>query len=305
MARQTQQLASSTLVAAALNELNGRWARPEGVIVRLLECSMPCMNAMQGQLNVHGLDTVRRNGVLRHQISERTCIAPEMSRKMRPASLLRWDLPNAIFNGGRCVDPTPYEEPDGRGIWHTPHTSKISVDGFLTKGFSGHNVTSTGVGWVFGDSISETKRGGAFGHDAWTSNFKVSGTNGKFKYYKDGRQALKEAGEKLHKCDTTADGHTSTSYAVARLAARTERYANVVPGTAQHRAASYKWGFANSSWNCYHAASQWESAFEDQRAYALRIAKTRGELAGECSIWGSLYNRAHHAAGQPFASLPC
>ena len=38
-------------------------------------------------------------------------------------------------------------------------------------------------------------------------------------------------------------------------------------------AAAYKWGFLNTSYNCYHGADQWEAALADQRAYATLLAK--------------------------------
>ena len=103
-------------------------------------------------------------------MSERDCIEVEMKRKDRPASMLRWDLPMAIFNGGRCVSPAPYERAQ-----HMPEVAAITADGFITSGFVGHNVTASGIGWVLGD-IPKRKRGGAFGHDAWTFNYKLSGT---------------------------------------------------------------------------------------------------------------------------------
>ena len=253
----------------AVRALNERWAN-SGVAVRLLECSMSCTNHL-------GWDVKKgRGGALRMQVSERDCIEVEMKRKDRPASMLRWDLPMAIFNGGRCVSPAPYERAQ-----HMPEVAAITADGFITSGFVGHNVTASGIGWVLGD-IPKRKRGGAFGHDAWTFNYKLSGTG-------DPEAKLHERAA-LSVCSGEDGG--SAAYAAARLQAR--RHPSDHPaGSLRQRAASYKWGFVNTSLNCYHGQRDWEGAFADQRAYAMLLAAKDETLDGECSIWGSLYNQVH------------
>jgi hypothetical protein len=275
------QLASGSAVLATVRDLNERWSKPGGVAVRLLECSLQCMTRMHGE-KAYGLKMSRRGGVLRYSISESECVEEELARKLKPASLLRWDLPNAIFNGGRCVSPAWYERS------RFPDASKMTPDGYLVKGFLGHNVSATGVGWVFGD-IAQHKRGGAFGHDAWTSNYLISGT----KHSSKEGVKLEGAGKhSMDRCDY-ARVHSSGDYAAARLTAREMHFDRFPSGTPPHRAAAYKWGFANSSWNCYHGADDWEGAFSDQRAYAVRIAERSEALPGGCSIWGSLYNQIH------------
>ena len=262
----------------SVRELNERWTRNKGVSVRLFECSLACMSRMVGT-KVHGLKSSRRGGVVRYEISENECIDKELARRLKPATLLRWDLPNAVFNAGRCVTPAFYE----RGRY--PDAQKMTPDGYIVKGFIGHNVSAMGVGWVFGD-VAEHKRGGAFGHDAWTSNHLISRTT----HLSKQAAKLEHAGRSsMHPCGE----HSSSAYAAARLAARDTPFDRFPTGSAQHRAAAYKWGFANTSWNCYHRATDWERAFDDQRAYALRIAERNETLPGECSIWGSLYNQIH------------
>ena len=68
-------------------------------------------------------------------------------------------------------------------------------------------------------------------------------------------------------------------------------------------AAAYKWGWANTSHNCWHW--KWDDALAQQRAYALLMARhmtANNHTANgtampppqpECSIWGSLYNQVH------------
>ena len=272
-------MASGKTVLEAVDQLNYRWWN-EGVAVRLLECSMTCMSKWKGGRFWQGAEMRRRGGVVRYQISDKDCISPEMSREFGPASMLRWDLPNAIFNGGRCVSPAPYERSDFPAV-PARYKSSVTPDGYMVNGFVGHNVTSAGVGWIFGN-VPLSARGGAFGHDAWTSDYTRSGTS-----------STVYGPSTLSQCQTSPDGHGSADYAAARLAARSKTFRDFVPGSAQHRAAAYKWGFVNRTWNCYHGASAWERAFDDQRAYALLVAKRKEELPGECSIWGSLYNQIH------------
>ncbi len=65
------------------------------------------------------------------------------TRPTRPASLLRWDVPAALFVGGRCTSPAESE----RHLYPRRRTNDSRVwlasDPFdwRTEGFSGHNVT--------------------------------------------------------------------------------------------------------------------------------------------------------------------
>ena len=228
----------------------------------------------------------------------------------RPASLLRFDLPAAIFAGGRCVSPANFEwesfpKPVLNGLLDENGWQRVQDDnGYQREGFVGHNTTQMGVGWILHDPPREL-RGAAFAHDAWTQFSHKSGTH---------------LGGKLKSCK----GHRKKPvlYAKARLAAMhsaispSSRFSNL--SMPQRRAAAYKWNFANSSYNCWHWG--WNDALAQQRRYttmlahehARRINATRtarqsngtGALAGpsqpdpwsgqpECSIWGSLYNQMH------------
>lgn len=264
------QLVRGADVQQTTRSLNEQWANG-GVAVRLLECSMGCTNHLSWDFKKG------RGGALRMHVSERECIELEMKRRDRPASVLRWDLPLAIFNGGRCVSPAPYERTQ-----HLPEATAITTDGFITNGFIGHNVTSSGIGWVLGD-VPRRRRGGAFGHDAWTFNYKLSGTG-------DPEAKLHERAA-LHQC-TESDGQSNKVYAETRMASRRRPF-GYAPGSLHQLAASYKWGLVNTSWNCYHGHRDWEGAFADQRAFAMLLAAKQETLADECSIWGSLYNQVH------------
>ena len=76
------QLASGSAVLAMVRELNERWYQPDGVAVRLLECSLQCMTRMHGE-KAYGLKRSMRGGVLRYSISESECVEEELARKLQ------------------------------------------------------------------------------------------------------------------------------------------------------------------------------------------------------------------------------
>lgn len=274
--RATGQLVDDRGIVSAVRKLNERWASGGGIALRVLECSIPCTASHLVKFG----DLVRgREGGFRYSVSEKDCIAVEFGRKARPASLLRWDLPKAIFNSGRCVNPAPYEHS------RFPHVSVITDYGYFDRGFIGHDVSAAGIGWVLGGPFR--RRGGAFGHDAWTFNYRLSGT----------KHSAKLAERPPLAACRGAMKHSSTAYAAARLAARHMEFGEHAFGSPQQVAAAFKLGFANTSWNCYHPPNSWEDAFADQRAYAHLLAarglSASGFLGDMCSIWGSLYNQVH------------
>ena len=82
--------------AEALRDVRSRFLHPGatgGVIVRLWECSMPCLGLEKDAPTPRcvGCSDIRR------------CLAVELARDERAASLLRWDLPLAIFLNGVCT----------------------------------------------------------------------------------------------------------------------------------------------------------------------------------------------------------
>jgi len=261
------QLASPLEVTRTVERLQGRLLLPDGVALRILECSLNCT----------AKHTEMPKMVDGHPRMQETCVDGELSRRLRPASLLRWDVPAVIFNAGRCTFPTQDEQAQ------FPSVREMTQDGYYPHGFVGHNVTSAGLGWVF-RPVALRKRGGAFGHDAWTFNFRLAGTN---------HNAKIADRDRLDSCRSSGEmAHGSEAYAEARLASRT--VARGYPaGTAQQIAASFKWAFVNTSMNCWWPPNDWERALADQRAFAMLLASRQQTLQEECSIWGSLYNQVH------------
>lgn len=259
------QMTSLKKVEQAVAQLQKRLATHDGVALRILECSLNCTSK-------HTEMPIFVNG---HPRMREQCVDGELSRRLRPASLLRWDVPAVIFNAGRCTHPTNDER-----VLSVP---VMTQDGYYPHGFVGHNVTSAGVGWIF-RPVPRRKRGGAFGHDAWTFNFRLSGTN---------HNAKMVDRDPLESCRSNgAMAHSSQAYATARLASR-QKLHGYAKGTVQQIAASFKWEFVNTSMNCWWPPNDWDRALADQQAFALLLAKEEETLAEECSIWGSLYNQVH------------
>ena len=213
-----------------------------------------------------------------------------------PASLLRWDVPAAIFAGGRCTEPAGTEwQLYPKPVVRDP-LQRMDRDGWQPSGFVGHNVTQMGVGFVLGD-LPRSRREAAFAHDAWTASSHKSGV---------------WEGATISPCPKQPNatrwqptGVGGRAYAKARYSAM-KGVGDPQAGMShlQHMAAAYKWRVANSSLNCFHW--RWEEALTEQRAYALlfqsknikRRRKTDGPsdddvMRPECSIYDGLYNQVH------------
>lgn len=233
------------------------------MLMRLWECSLAGCVGRGDEQNSFFDRCVRR---------EVTSAVPGKSKRTtRPASLLRWDVPAALFTGGRCTFPSAAEAllHDARRS-HDNHT-------LVRDGFFGHNVTQTGIGWILGELPSH-RRGAAFAHDA-----------GEF----DPSRIKHPAGRP---CATFPD-HAAT-YAAARLnASRLQRDRHRAKASGwnelQAAAAGYQ-TFISSRWNCLHG--DWEGALADQRSFASLVSArnaTTSPAAAECSTYGSLYNQVH------------
>ena len=198
--------------------------------------------------------------------------AGRSSRTTRPASLLRWDVPAALFAGGRCTSPVAEEL-----SYHSRHLHNNQTT-LVRDGFFGHNVSQTGVGWILGE-LPTYRHGASFGHDAW--EFAPSRINPPA-----GRQC-------------TAYSDHGATYAEARLNATRPVDRNVSSWNELQAAATRYKAFVSSRWNCVHG--DWEGALADQRSYASLVAAEYAASSSqfstpstaECSLYGSLYNQVH------------
>ena len=154
------------LSRAAVAETRHRFLGSRGVVLRLWECSL--VGCLSGGNSRAAVDPFLQNCV-RHETHYGGVQSP-------PASLLRWDVPAAIFAGGRCVQPAGTEwELYPQPAANADPLQRMDRDGWQPTGFVGHNATSMGVGWVLGD-LPRVKREAAFAHDAWTASSHKSGT---------------------------------------------------------------------------------------------------------------------------------
>ena len=167
-------LQDSTGDAAAVSELRRRFLGSSGVVMRIWECSLAgCVGRGDDEPNPFFERCVRAE-VNPGTVGRASNGPLTGSRATRPASVLRWDVPAALFKGGRCTDPALVEkarypavfptekEIEQRRRW-TTHPEEAELDALLQKtentdrfgwrrqGFSGHNVTHAAVGWVLAD----------------------------------------------------------------------------------------------------------------------------------------------------------
>ena len=279
--------------AAGVAQVQRGFLAKHGVLMRMWECSLA--------------GCVGRADDAHNPFFDR-CVRTETARSKLPASMLRWDVPAALFIGGRCTEPTAAESglyPDsGVSAGNSLHVELPDAYGWRRRGFSGHNVTQSAVGWIL---HPHAPRDIAFGHDAWEI---------------DPRRAIYQrpppSCAKVSR-STWAKEKPAMHYALARFEATKRAPLLREPpqpqqrgaagdggggraGSAPHRlqlaAAAYRDGWINTSAHCYHW--DWEAALADQRAFARLVAKRANEsrrseqhVEPECSVWGSLYNQMH------------
>ena len=219
-----------------------------GVLIRVLECSLPCLSSASWSIGGFGAP----------------CIVHELERKLAPASLLRWDLPVSIFMNGRCLKTTTVGT----------HVTAAGVGWLLCDRLGGRSLlrtigrastkekgkSNTGRGWTeeTGRNARQSERrisGVAFAHDAWTPKHTEVRLPSRIKF-------------RLFPCSTARE---SGKYVEARLMSTLFRSREAA--IALDTDSAYLRGFINSSWNCYWPHPGWEHAFSDQKAFAVRLAK--------------------------------
>ena len=136
------QMASTEEVADTLQQVHKLFLKPDrdgGVVVRMWECSMPCMDLIEPPPPCESCMTAMQR-----------CVNMELGERKRVGCILRWDLPMTIFHNGRCA---------------VPETGNEEATRFELS----YNVTASGVGWIFADLNQKSLRAGRrgmFAHDA-------------------------------------------------------------------------------------------------------------------------------------------
>ena len=132
--------------ARALDSMWHRYVTMSGLMLRIMECTLvpPWL-----WLNTSfGMRLVNEEKCLNHEL--RASSAPP------PASFLRWDLPDAVFRGGRWLTPSQRERNDQPG-----RAGDVC-------GCWGHQISSTSIGMILKTAAYERVQG-AFPHDASTT----------------------------------------------------------------------------------------------------------------------------------------
>lgn len=146
-ARSSAEDLPSTDVAQALDELWGGYTT-KGIMLKIVECTLvpPWMWLHQGGLT-KGTRLLDEERCLRHEMS--------WTRQPPPSSLLRWDLPDAMFRGGRWLTLSKLE---------TQRSPELAGD---VCGCHGHQISSSAIGLLLAPTVLE-RVVGAFAHDAAT-----------------------------------------------------------------------------------------------------------------------------------------
>jgi hypothetical protein len=168
---------------------------------------------------------------------------------------------------------------------------------------------AAGVGFVFNAAETDThRRGGAFAHDAWSTNYRKSRirpngqihecahTSQSAAQYAASRIAMLGGGSGLGETAQVAavssgQGRSAKTIQLIggeRPSAVTSRLAAAHGGGGRggdprsamtpQLAAAYKRHWLNSSWNCFDSRTRWEDALAKQRAFADLLAHRRVSL---------------------------
>ena len=216
-------------------ELQRKFNEGEGIVMHVLPCSF------------------EHSRFARHDLS--TCVRESLHRSHTAASLLRRDLPNAIYTGGRLGGNiggsrrTPASE--NNEMWIEPHVGeRVNTD----VGYD------SAIGWLFNVPPAE-RRGGAFPHDAWVEELApISGG------------AMPRGGSRVQ-----CEGHRPPSeYANARFEyfhqrGRPSPWKPFVYGGGRGPSVS------RAAWlNCYH--QDWKHALHEQQQYVERLARHQADI---------------------------
>ena len=284
---QAQQAASE----AAAAQLRRRFLGAQGVVMHLFECALAGCIGHGREPNSFFERCVR----LETSSIEKT--KEDKLQTTRAASLLRWDLPAALFLGGRCTSPAATERHLYPPLRSSSSREWFKPDAFSwrSEGFSGHNVTQAGVGWVF-KSVPDAQRGVAFSHDAWTADTSRrqrcapsrSDTPEYTRAYATARLAATMAAHAPAN-DAARPNAMPKAVQLARGGLDANAESSQPPHPLQQMSDTFRREFVKSQWNCFH--TDWEAALAAQRAYVAAAVGVAPSSAAECSVWGSLCER--------------
>ena len=118
----------------AVVRIRRRFLGAQGVVIRLWECSLA--GCIGEGADPHG------NSFIERCVQQELETGPVRSNFGRPASFLRWDVPAALFAGGRCTNPAGHEwdaytESVANGVL-------MDANGWQREGFTGHKKVLIG-----------------------------------------------------------------------------------------------------------------------------------------------------------------
>ena len=231
--------------ATHAEEIGARLRRSDGVVLRVWECSA----------TLSGLRTPEQFA---------RCVLDELrSTQLRAASLLRWDVPFALYGGGRMRQASP-----SVAAAHPRSAGELC-------GCSGRRA-STMLGWVLRRAGRADIR---TSHTGWARVRAARATNRQRSAFAHDAALWTEAGATMGPPCISGRNSTAEEYARARLDV-VERDSPMAP---LHSAC--------------HRHTDWSAMLQDVRAYVVAAeASPLGRAAPDCGFGvRSLYNQVHIA----------
>ena len=181
----------------------------------------------------------------------RACVQSSLRRSHAAASLLRRDLPNAIYSGGRL----------GANVGGSRRTAAAERNQMWIEPHVGESVNTdvgygAGIGWIF-HYPPAARRAGAFPHDAWVEELGPSSN--------DRRNPGLVRGRVQCPAQRSAEDYANGRFEYFHQREKRAPWKEFVyGGTHRHTAARAAWI------NCYQ--SEWEDAMREQQRYMRLLA---------------------------------
>jgi len=139
----------------ALDDMWHWYAKGPGLMLKVVECSL-----VPPWMWLHSNSSIPADARL---LDEQRCLLNEMgwTSEQPPGSLLRWDLPDALFRGGRWTMAARRE-----------YFAFGQQKSFDACGCGGHQISSTAIGLLLHPSVIE-RVSGAFAQDAAAMNLNL------------------------------------------------------------------------------------------------------------------------------------
>lgn len=254
--RRVEQARMPARTQQALDDMWHWYAKGPGLMLKVVECSL-----VPPWMWLHSNSSIPADARL---LDEQRCLLNEMgwTSEQPPGSLLRWDLPDALFRGGRWTMAARRE-----------YFAFGQQKSFDACGCGGHQISSTAIGLLLHPSVIE-RVSGAFAQDAAAMNLKSR-----------------------PKCATDSSASSLEAHALSYAALR--RHAVETSKTPMRTSPRLRCKHASAASAAAHARAyaRQEGRMEGRQVHGKVGQETSHSSKHRCHGTGSFYNQMHTSFG--------